>query len=294
MQTIYIEKYLQWKATHTEKACVSYRAHLLKLADLVRKDLEDITVDDIVAFQQRLKGKFAISHVSYITTVIKNFFEFWLRQGIKCVDPYLIRVPRFSTNSHAAVTGEEFAAIDASLPENNFDDLQKKVIVNILWDTGMRVSEVCDLDVANIDSQSRKTMVRTKKNRKINWVMWSEDTHKLLLKYLGIRICLNQRPALFAAMNRHNHRDRITPRTVQRWVKEVALRVGIKKKISPHSFRHGKAHDMMNRGANVKDIQAVLRHSEDNPKASFNYMRLSEPEFERIAQKHLRREVVKT
>ena len=77
----------------------------------------------------------------------------------------------------------------------------------------------------------------------------------------------------------------LTTRTIQRWIGEICDLAMITKNLTPHSFRHGKAHAMLDEGATVRDVQAVLRHVK--PESSFHYMRVSKSKFMSIANKYL-------
>lgn len=283
-----IETYLNWKTSYTTKAAIPYRTHLYRFFDYISKQtVEAVVLEDITRFQLWLKKKYAMANVAYAMIILKNFFEFQKRQGTICLDPYFIRIPKFVPNSHKALSLEEFIVMDKMLGDEEFWEIEKKLVHNLLWETGVRVSELCDLNISDLDSNRMSAQVKTKKNNKLRWIFWTPKTHALLLRYLGIRICLNQYPALFIASH-GSVRDRVTCRTIQRWVKEIGERAKLQRIISPHCYRHGKAHQMLsiNPGC-VKDIQQILGHSEDNPRASFSYLRLSSDEMEVRARMYL-------
>ncbi len=284
-----IKKYIEWKATYAPRAAVNYVIPLERFKKMVHKDLSRVRLDDIVRFQNMVQDRYSPTSAAFAIIVLKNFFKFWKVQGKDVIDPYLIRIPRFTPKSHSAISCDDFRRMDELLDATEFYGLEKKVIVNLLWETGVRVSELCDLDVLHVDVQRRKALIVTKKNKKQRWIIWSEKTHGILLKYLGIRICLNQQPALFIASEIGGRRERVSVRTVQRWVTEIARGAGILKKVSPHSFRHGKAHRILDLGGNPKHVQAILGHSENNPVTAFSYLRLNETEFEKIADQFLQK-----
>lgn len=283
----YIQKYIEWKATYAPRAAVNYRVPLTRFKEFIRKDFPRATIDDVVRFQNLMQDRYSASRAAYSVIVLKNFFKFWEHNGKRMIDPYLLRVPRMEHHSHAAVSPEEFKRMEATISVDDFYGIEKLLILRLLWETGMRVSELSDLNLSNVDSEKRKAFIPTKKTKRPRWIMWSEKTHWLMCRYLGVRICLNQQPALFIAGDRGGRRDRISVRTIQRWVKEIAADANIVKKVSPHSFRHAKAHRILDLGGNPKHISAILGHSENNPMAAFSYLRLNETEFEKIAEQFL-------
>ena len=128
----------------------------------------------------------------------------------------------------------------------------------------MRVSELCDLKLADLGGQKenglRSAMIRTRKTMRYNLAVWGQETNRLLNIYLGLRLDMEvAHDYLFCS--RRGGSNPITRRTIERWVKDTADQAMIDKPISPHSFRHGKAHHMLDQGANQRDIVAVLRHA---------------------------------
>lgn len=279
-----IQKYLEWKSTHTSKAPVIYRIHLERFRKLIKKRVGKITLDNVIHFYQVQKIKYSYANVRYSMTILKNFFKFCNAQRLSDLDPYLIRIPKNIPKPRIVATVGDVAKMCALCSELEFHSLRNRLIIEMLWSTGMRVSELCDLNISDIDTLKTFTTIQTKKNKSFGWIMWSTEAQRLLIKYIGVRICLNQKPPLFIDLR---GRGRLTPRSVERIVKAIAMEAGLTKKITPHSFRHGKAHHMLSQGAGVKDIQVVLRHSEDNPQASWHYIRLDKREFVKVAERWL-------
>lgn len=281
-----IQKFLDWKSTYASRAALNYRLYLERFDQIIGKKLCDISLDDVVRYERELRKKYSLGNSAYAIIVIKNFLDFYKRQDHKVIDPYLIRVPRYVPNSYKPVDVQEFLKMDRVLNDaDNIVDLQKRLVLRLLWDTGCRVSELCDMNVSDIDPKRKSAIIKTKKNNLLRWIFWSDETHALLLTYLMLKP--DYRPALFMAKTK-NASDRITPRTIQRWISEVGESAGIVKKISPHSFRHGKAHRILQLGGNVKDVQQILGHSENNPRAAFSYLRLNPTEIEFRARQYLK------
>lgn len=283
-----IQVYLSWKATYTQKAPITYKVHLQRFEAYMgqNKNIEFISLEQIVTFQHHLKSVLSPAGVAFSTIIIKNMFQFLLRQKIGVLDPWLIKIPKFEVHSHKTLEREDFEKMNDCLGVGEFYELEVKLIINMLWDTGMRVSELVSLNLSDLNLQARMAQVVTRKNRQLRWIMWGHETHELLLKYLGIRICLNQQPYLFMA-HEGARRDRINVRTAQRWIKSACKRAGIVVKITAHSFRHAKAHRILNMGGGVVEVGKILGHSESNPMAAFSYLRLNVREFTEVAAKFL-------
>lgn len=275
-----INQYLNWKASYTKSAANRYALHLYRLDKFCHKPLRDITVIDIVNFRNNLNLKYSPANVNYAMIIIKDFLGYYRKQGLIDIDPSLIRIKKVLTRSHYAITEEEYKKMLSVLRDDELWNVQKKIVIRLLWETGVRVSELCALNISDMNSAEPRALIVTKKGNREGWIFWSQETHQLVLKFLGVRLCTNQRPHLFMTEKGHN---RPTTRTVERWISDTCTRSGIPKKITPHSFRHGKAHHIINQGGNVKDVQVLLRHSETNPIAAFSYLRMNSMEIEKRA-----------
>lgn len=275
-----VQHFLEWKSTYAPVAATAYRVHLDRFAAMIHKRTRDLDINDVVGYSKKISVDHSATYMTYTTIVLKNFLGFLYHQNLTKLNPYLVKVPHPIIHSHAAIDHDEFLRMNATVGEDNFSELQKKVSLNLLYYTGVRVSELADLNISDIDFQKSRAMIRTKKNRQYRWIFWPDHMKDMFTKFLGIRLSLNSQPAVFVAPTK-SRRDRVSTRTIQRWVKEIALRAGIEKKISPHSFRHGRAHRILEKGGTVKDVQICLGHSEQNPQASFSYLKLDPQEAEK-------------
>ena len=217
-------------------------------------------------------------------------------EGVKVLNSKEIIPARYVSPDKDIVEYEDYQDMCEVLHEDNVIDLQKKLILHILWDTGMRVSELVEIDLSDLQNRKSKEesftlKVRSRKSMRYNLVVWGKKTEKILNKYLGIRLTRSvTTDALFIPWQRYND-QRLSTRTVQRWIREICDLAMIDKRITPHSFRHGKAHQMLDLGANIRDVQVILRHVK--PENSFHYLtvhpdRYILDRYIKIAQKYLK------
>jgi len=282
----YVKKYLEWKATYAPRASVNYRIWLDRFRSVTDKDVDEAGIGDIVIFKNWLSDNYQPKSVELAMVVLKNYFKFWKLSGLDCINPELMRVPRTMANSHQPVSFEEYCSILSFIHPIDFWELQKLILVRMLFETGMRVSELCSLNVTDIDPQKMTSTIRTKKTVKMRSIFWSVETHIFLRTFLEQRKELNSTPALFVGRFLDGSPSRrMTPRTVQRTIKDLCQKAKIEKKITPHSFRHGKAHRILDLGGNPKDVQAILGHCD--PSSSFTYLQWNDKEFESRAKTFL-------
>ena len=267
-----IEKYLEWKMETSETAGYSYSSFIRCFGNYFEeKSLTEITTKDVSSFITLFSKSKSNRSTRYLATILKDFYKFYNN----VINPHLIRSPRLILDDARVMSVEEFNTIDDLLDENNYYELRAKLIHNLLWSTGIRLNELCRIELGQINLVQRMMTIVSEKSYKKAYIMWSEKSHKLLVKYLGVRVVENNSPQLLG----------ISARQVERIVKWISERAGVKG-IHPHSYRHGKAHYMINNGATIDEVAFVLRH--ENPMLTKRmYLRLNEHEMGKIMNKYI-------
>lgn len=280
-----VKDYLEWKASYTTRAAINYKPWLEKFHNVTQKNVLTAELSDIMVFRKWLDIHHQPASVMLAMIVVSNYFRFYRLQGRKCLDPQLIRIPKVKANSYQHATPEDYVKLLAQIRPDSFVELQNLVILRLLWDTGMRVSEVTSLDISQIDPDRMYATITTAKNHQMRQVFWSIETHLFIKEFLKQRKELNHTPALFVGIKQGIVSRRLTPRSVQRLIQRLSKNAKIEKRLNPHSFRHGKAHKILDQGGNPKDVQAILGHTD--PTSSFTYLQWNDQEFERRAKMFL-------
>ena len=287
-----ITTYLKWKRSHTTVAYNRYIVRLEKfksfLDDKGKTKLIEINGDDVVDYHEQMENQqYSPATIAYSARILKNFFWFWHGRGKTTFNPKEIIPIRYVSDDKDIVTEEDLSDMSDLLDTNNLVDLQKKLIIHLLWDTGMRLSELLDIKIEDINEQGtdglRTAKVRTRKSMRYNLVIWGVDTNDLMNRYLGIRLCMDCESKKLLINPKTG--KVFTPRSVQRWITELSEMANLDKKITPHSFRHGKANYILDQGGSVRDVSALLRHVK--PESSFQYMQLSKKRYEDVARRYL-------
>jgi integrase/recombinase XerD len=286
-----IKEYLAWKGSYATRACVNYKIWLKFFIEVCgNRKIETYNIEDIVRFKHWLETRYSSSSVQYAMIVIKNFFYFFKQQDCRCLSTAFIKIPPKNTNSHKAITEAEFLKTIAGISTFDFLGLRDSLIIRLLWDTGIRVSELCSINLSQIDENKHSMVIRSKKTQGYRIIVWSIETHSLLLKYFEKRQNLTRSKeagALFIGMKKGlGWTIRLTKRSVERMVKKYIFQAGIKEKLSPHSFRHGWAHKRRDQNAPLAFIQKGLGHI--NPASTFIYEQYNDNEFESHANSYLK------
>jgi len=216
---------------------------------------------------------------NYHIIALRNFLKYLAKRDIKTLAAEKIELAKQSPREVEFLEGDELERLLKSPGGDSLRDLRDRALLEILFSTGLRVSEACKLNRDSLNLNKGEFSVRGK-GEKIRVVFLSETAKLALKSYLDKRKDIE--PALFVRIPKGAHglgavdsiqaaggktkkiklADlRLTPRSVQRIVKKYAIKAGISKKVSPHTIRHSFATDLLMGGADIRSVQTMLGHS---------------------------------
>lgn len=273
-------EYLEIERNRSPRTVESYALHLEKF--LVWAKIEKaIQIDDNLIRSFRLylsrfqdeKGQ-ALKKITqnYYVIVIRSFLKYLSRRGKETLAAEKIEIGRIPEREVEFLENSEVERILSAASGATLKALRDRSILELLFSAGLRVSELVSINREKLNLESGELSVRGKGN-KIRVVFISPTAGQSLAKYLAMRTdvdpALFVRPAKKAAVETRQHlvsttaRDdlRLTPRSVQRIVKQYALKAGIVKNVHPHTLRHSFATDLIMNGADIRSVQEMLGHS---------------------------------
>lgn len=282
-----IEKYKEWLTQSTLRAYRTYPLHLERFVMLTgNKRAEEIVIGDIFKFRRWYEGRYSQTYANYALIVIRELLKFAARNKEQVISFELVDIPRQDPHPYRAITYEQYQKIQERIKGGTFGELSVKLVLSILYWSGMRVGELVNLNISDLDNNLKYAKIITEKRREESFVFWNKETEELLRRYLGIRICLNQKPHLFCGATSRWEKgwrsERVSVRTIERWVSEAGKLIGIR--LFPHSFRHGKAHRLIENGASIAEAQRILRHKSIMSTTRYTHFEL--PELTEIARKY--------
>jgi site-specific recombinase XerD len=208
---------------------------------------------------------------NYHLIAIRSFLKYLARRDIKSLAAEKIELPKTPTRTVDFMESDEVKRlVEATEKEpHKLTRLRDRAILEFLFSTGLRNSELVSLKKDNVNLKRGEFSVRGKGD-KMRLVFLSDQAIESVRKYLDER--QDNSRALFI---RHDEKQSVekqmqsmsqsmpglTPRTVQRLIKKYALLAGIMKKISPHTLRHSFATDMLTNGADLRSVQELLGHA---------------------------------
>jgi site-specific recombinase XerD len=195
---------------------------------------------------------------NYHLIALRSYLKYLTRRGVESLSPDKIDLAKVGERSLDLISSEELDRLLESAEGHDLKSLRDRAILELLFSTGVRVSELCSLS-SDIDLGRDELSLRGKGD-KIRVVFLSAAAKEALKAYLKKRTDMD--PALFIQFGRRKGETlRLTPRSVERIVKYYAIKAGITKKVTPHVIRHSFATDLLTNGADLRSVQALLGHA---------------------------------
>lgn len=236
----------------SELTLKGYQIELRIFAKHIHRPVEEVSTSDIRIYLGQF-DKLKISSISSKLSVLKSFYGWLADEEIISKDPAKkIKAPKKEKRLPKALNVEEF-----ELLRENCKTLRERALVEVFYATGCRLSEVQGMNRSDINWQVMSAKVVGKGNKERE-VFFSHKSFYHLKKYLLQRGDVED--ALFVT-ERKPYR-RVSNRAIQREFKIIADRTGIKKSIHPHILRHTFATDLLNNGADLASVQALLGHED--------------------------------
>ena len=198
---------------------------------------------------------------NYYLIALRAFLKFLRKRGVESLSPERIELAKVPERSLDLISSVELERLMKAPPLDTLEGKRDHAILELLFSTGLRISELCSLSVDDVDLTRDEFSVRGKGD-KIRVVFISEEARTAIKNYLAGR--KDMEDALFVRYGKKAHVGedaRITPRTVQRLLKQYAVKAGITRKVTPHVIRHSFATDLLSNGADLRSVQALLGHA---------------------------------
>ncbi|MEI7750084.1 MAG: site-specific tyrosine recombinase/integron integrase [Candidatus Moraniibacteriota bacterium] len=235
---------------------------------------EDITLERIRQYRIQL-NRATTDHgeplrkttQTYHVVVLRAFLKYLSREDIVTVPAEKIEVGRTPTRQVDFLELDEVERLLSAASGTSLRALRDRAILELLFSAGLRVSELTSLDREHVNLHKGEFSVRGK-GSKLRVVFLSDDARDAISRYLEKRRDMD--PALFIAVpiskkgfvkERGSTDIRLTERSVQRMVKHYAAKAGIVKNVHPHTLRHSFATDLLQNGADIRSVQAMLGHA---------------------------------
>ena len=225
-------------------------------------DLESVRLFRLFLNRKKIDGQkrtLSKKTQSYYLIALRNFLKYLIRYNYKVLSPEKIELPKIEPREIKVISWEELERLLSAPKGNSLKELRDRAILEMLFSTGLRVSELTNLKRKDINLKADEFTVRGK-GSKIRIVFLSSVAKQALAKYLKKR--QDSEEHLFVSLPKKNKVTPLTSRSIQRIVSYWARRAGIVKPVTPHTLRHMFATDLLQNGADLRAIQELLGHSQ--------------------------------
>lgn len=203
---------------------------------------------------------------NYHLIALRRFLKYLMKRGITSLSPDRIELAKVGQRQLDLMTSTELSRLLAA-PTTGKDagelkNLRDKAILELFFSTGLRLAELCSLN-RDLDLSKDEFSIRGK-GEKVRVVFLSESAKKAIQTYLRNRKDMDEPLFLQVSKNKSkqdNDDGRLTPRSIERIIKEYAIKAGISRKVTPHVLRHSFATDLLENGADIRSVQVMLGHA---------------------------------
>lgn len=287
---------LEVEAGRSRYTTRNYELYLERLVEYGGEELKPSDIDDewlrkyrlwLNRYQTPQKKGLSVTTQTYHLIALRGFLKYLAKRKIKSLDPTLVELPRNHRPQVTFLHVDEIEAILNQIPVDTETGLRDRAILELLFSTGLRISELIALNRDSVNLERKEFMVRGK-GQKDRPVFVSESAALAVADYLSER--KDSLPALFLNNSKNQplagtsgDYRRLTPRSVERIINKYVRAAGITKHVTPHTLRHSFATDLLMNGADLRSVQSLLGHSDIS--TTQIYTHVTDPHLREIHEK---------
>lgn len=249
--------YLKYERAYSDNTVGAYMNDLNKYEEFLKKDILESNTEDLEKYLKYIKNLESTT-VAHKITSIKSYFNYNIKRGIVSVNPAdKVSRPKLTKHLPEYLTEEEVGKL-LDVEVKSPYDYRNKTILELLYSSGIRISELVNIKTSNYDSE--ECLIRIMgKGSKERIVPLGDYAINIMNDYMNnYRPLINKKHTDYVFVN--NRGDKISRQFIFKVIKKEALKKGIKKDISPHTLRHTFATHLLKNGADLRIIQELLGH----------------------------------
>jgi site-specific recombinase XerD len=266
-------EYLEIENGRASKTIENYNLYISRFIEFT----EDISVDKITAetirkyrlwlnrYENDNGEKLSLVTQTYHLIALRRFLSYLSERDIVSLSPDKVKLPKTVRPQVNFLNYDDVRRLSGTIDTSTEQGLRDLAIVELLFSSGLRISELTSLNRDQINTSRRELTVRGK-GSKDRPIFISDTAHAHIASYLEERTD-NLQP-LFINYSKNSQASttgdyrRMTPRSIQRMIQKYARLAGITKHVSPHTLRHSFATDLLMNGADIRSVQTLLGHSD--------------------------------
>ena len=255
-------EYIEFELNYSSLTKESYARDLSLYKDFLNMqkiNYLDINKEEVMNYLKYLDYlKFTNKTISRHLSTLRSFYNYLVEVKLISSNIYKrVRNPKVPKKLPNYLSIVEIDTIIEEIDEDNDEDIKEKFIFELLYSTGIRVSECASIKLSDIDYQN-KTIRIMGKGSKERLVYYGESCERLLNKYLSIRNNLIKEKTDYLLVNQKG--SKISRESIEYIIDKIIKKSSVKHKISPHTLRHSFATHLLDNGADLKSVQELLGH----------------------------------
>ncbi|PJZ70187.1 site-specific tyrosine recombinase XerD [Leptospira perolatii] len=270
------QEYLSVEKGLSDNSIYSYGYDLNKFKNFLEKehlDFLEVQANDIVRFlNEERNRKISAKTIAREVVAIRQFYKFLKDEKKLDTNPTeKIETPEVMRSIPDYLTQEEIEELFSAIKEDHLYELRDKCIFELLYSSGLRISEACNLRLTDVDMQGMTLTVEGKGGRQ-RLVPFGEKSLDILNRYLkqSRPYILKNRNCEYLFVSKKG--SFINRKSVWRLLNHYIKRTGIKKKVTPHTLRHSFATHLLENHADLKSVQELLGHIDISTTQIYTHM----------------------
>jgi len=260
-----IKAFLEFLASEKNASAHTIKNYQIDLREFVtclgKKKPDEVNHIDVRAFLAHLKDRsYSRNSISRKLACLRSFFKYLARENVLTSNPASsIATPKREKKLPIFLDADEVIKLLEAPNRNLWEEKRDKAILETLYSSGLRVSELVGLNHEDVDFFSGLLRVRGK-GKKERIVPVGQTALKWIQDYLQTHTPKNGEAGFKKPLYINRFGGRLTDRSVRRMILKYVRRVAINKDVSPHTLRHSFATHMLDRGADLRSVQELLGH----------------------------------
>jgi len=294
------QRYLTYLGTQwggSAKMVENYGRYLERFISFAKvKHPRDITAERVASFRLYLtkqpgatvNGRTAPmkqATQNYYLTALRSFLRYLQAEGFETLPSQQVKLAKLSRRVFDSISAAELNRLRNAPDVKTIEGKRDRAIIELLCSTGLRISELCALDISDVDlNKCECSITHARGGTRLVYV--SNEARQMIKKYLQARD--DQSEVLFVRYGRKANDGgdpRIHPRAVQRMLKARAAAAGITNVVTPHILRHTFADQLLKSGADMRSVQALLGHT--TIEATRYYRPIANPQYPKLRSDNL-------